>query len=74
MSPMPREVEERRFLARWMALGLLLIVVAAVRSVGLAVCSGRWLAEPSARRLAIRALVRCTTAIPSVPASEGPRP
>ena len=136
MPPMPHEVEERRFLARWMALGLLLILVAAVRSVGfhnadehfqalefagaklgrtpwsalpweysfrmrpwlqpalytlgargltalgiedpfawafafrlfsgllawlglvgLAVCSGRWLAEPSARRLAIRALV-----------------
>ena len=34
MLPMPREVEERRFLARRMALGLLLILVAAVRSVG----------------------------------------
>ena len=133
---MPREVEERRFLVRWMALGLLLILVAAFRSVGfhnadehfqvlefasaklgrtpwsalpweytfrmrpwlqpalytlgarslaalgvedpfawalgfrlfsglmawlglvgLAVCSGRWIAEPLARRLAIRALV-----------------
>ena len=136
MSLMPREVEEHRFLARWMVLGLLLILVAAVQSVGfhnddehfqvlefasaklgrtpwsaltweysyrmrpwlqpalytlgaralaaigvespfawalcfrifsglvawlglvgLALCSGRWLAEPSARRLAIRALV-----------------
>jgi phosphatidylinositol glycan class B len=133
---MPREVEERRFLVRWMAIGLLLILVAAFRSVGfnnadehfqvlefasaklgrtpwsalpweytfrmrpwlqpalytlgarglaalgvedpfawalgfrlfsglvawlglvgLAVCSGRWIAEPLARRLAIRALV-----------------
>jgi len=136
MLPTPREHEERRFLARWMAFGLLLILVAAVRSVGfhnadehfqilefasaklgrtpwsalpweysfrmrpwlqpalytlgarglaavgvddpfawalafrlfsglvawlglvgLAICSGRWIAEPSARRLAIRALV-----------------
>ena len=48
----------RRGSLRWaFAFRLFSGLVAWLGLVGLAVCSGRWLAEPSARRLAIRALV-----------------